>query len=215
LDYSPTGIAELSKFAKSAFDVDHILQQAERLKYVSAIKKVLSDWVDQPSDSLTKLIAGEVYDGRLTQQVRETIAAATSAAFKELIRDRLRTRISSALEDPEADVPDDPPLDKDAGGDNGIETTQEEVEGWLTIKAILRDDVSPARIGMRDAKSYCAILLDDNNRKPLARLHFNGARKKYLGLFDGEKEDRVEIDSLNDLFAWSDRLKATAAKYDG
>lgn len=215
LDYSGPTVSELAKFSKSTFDVDNILQQAERLKYVSAIKRVLDGWMDAPTDGLVKLVAAEVYDGRLTQQVRETLGNATTAAFREIVRDRLRTRLSSALEDPtpERDEGDD----AEAGDEKGSEivTTQEEIEGWLTIRAILRESVDAERVGMRDAKSYCAILLDDNNRKPIARLHFNGAKRKYIGLFDGEKEDRVEISSLNDVFTHADRIKATAAKYSG
>ena len=65
---------------------------------------------------------------------------------------------------------------------------------------------------MRDARSYCAILIDNNNRKPLTRLHFNRARK-YLSLFDGEKEERVPVESLDHIYDYTDRLRATASKY--
>ena len=213
LDYSQSSLSELSKFSRSAFDVDNILQQAARLKYVSAIKKVLEGWIEKPSDGLVRLLANDVYDGRLTQQIRDTIGTATAAAFRELIRDRLRTRLTSALEDPVAEQSDDANTSASSEAENGIETTQEEVQGWLTIKAILSETVDPDRITMRDAKSYCAILLDDNNRKPVARLHFNGTKKKFVGLFDGKKEERVEITSLNGIFALSKRLKATISKY--
>lgn len=213
LDHSAPGISELSKFAKATFDVDNILRQAERLKYVSSIKRVLNQWMESPSDGLVKLVASEVHDGRLSQQVRETLANATSAAFKEVVRDRMRTRLTSALEDPVPESGSSETENASREAESGIETTQEEFEGWLTIRAILREDVDAERIAMRDAKSYCAILLDDNNRKPIARLHFNGARRKYIGLFDKEKEERVEIASLNDVFAYAERLKATATKY--
>ena len=53
---------------------------------------------------------------------------------------------------------------------------------------------------MRDAKKYCAIFLDDNNRKPVARLFFNG-RQKYIGLFDEHKNcTRQPIDNLNEIY---------------
>lgn len=41
---------------------------------------------------------------------------------------------------------------------------------------------------MRDSKSYCAILLDNNNRKPVCRLWFNRSQY-YLGLFDEQKNE--------------------------
>jgi hypothetical protein len=213
LDHSKGALTELAKFSKSAFDVDNILRQAERLKYVVAIKRVLQSWMDDPSDGLVRLVASEVHEGRLTQPVRDTVGTATVAAFREIVRDRLRSRIHSALEDPVEAPPvsgADPGEEK---GDTGIETTQDEIEGWLTIKAILRGTIDAERVAMRDAKSYCAILLDDNNRKPLARLHFNRARK-HVGFFDGEREDRVEIRSLDDLLLHADRIRAAAGRYD-
>ena len=65
---------------------------------------------------------------------------------------------------------------------------------------------------MRDAKSYCAILLDDNNRKPIARLHFNRA-KKYVSLFDGKQEERVPIATLEDIYEYAGRLQETVRAY--
>jgi len=59
------------------------------------------------------------------------------------------------------------------------------------------------------------ILLDDNNRKPICRLHFN-RKQKYLGVFDEHKKERQEpIESLNDIYNFADALKATAQRYDG
>lgn len=67
---------------------------------------------------------------------------------------------------------------------------------------------------MRDVKSYCGILLDDNNRKPLCRLYFNGA-KKTIGLFgsDGRSESRVTIQTVDEIHGYADRLRATLLHY--
>lgn len=62
------------------------------------------------------------------------------------------------------------------------------------------------RITPRDAKSYFGVLLDDNNRKPLCRLWFNGG-KKYIGIFDDQKnETKHEISQVDDIFNFSDDL---------
>jgi hypothetical protein len=75
------------------------------------------------------------------------------------------------------------------------------------IKAMLRDTVDPKRIVARDTLSYFGILLDDNNRKPICRLHFNRSQK-YLGLFDQERnEQRIPINDLNDLYQYAEQLK--------
>ena len=68
---------------------------------------------------------------------------------------------------------------------------------------------------MRDLRSYCSILLDNTNRKPIWRLHFNDTEHKYLGLFDkGREEDRVQITKLDEIFTYAERLKATVKRYE-
>ena len=86
------------------------------------------------------------------------------------------------------------------------------MEGYYIVKAILRDLVSSKRITMRDVQSYCGILLDDTNRKPVCRFHFNRAQK-YIGVFAGDKEERVAIAEVDDLDKHADRLRATVQQY--
>ena len=71
--------------------------------------------------------------------------------------------------------------------DSDIETTLEELEAYQIVKAIAVAEAKPQRIVHRDAKSYFAVLLDDNNRKSIARLHFN-TKQKYVGIFDEDKK---------------------------
>ena len=63
--------------------------------------------------------------------------------------------------------------------DAKIITTEEEIQGYYIVKAILASTIDLNRIVMRDAQSYCAILCDNNNRRPICRLHFN-TKQKYL-----------------------------------
>ena len=98
--------------------------------------------------------------------------------------------------------------------DSRIETTEEELEGYFIVKAIVRQVVDSDRVVHRDTISYMGILLDDNNRKPICRLHFNRTQK-YLGLFDDSKnEERIPIDELNDIYNYEDRLKGTVLRYE-
>ncbi|CTQ49724.1 type I restriction endonuclease [Jannaschia donghaensis] len=207
LDYSAQAVAELEKFARDGFDLDNILAQAERLKYVSAIKKTLTTWMAEPSDGLVKLVASDVYDGRLNSEIRAMIASGIGMALTDIVRDRVRSRLNTALDDTPSEQAAAQPLAKAE-----TVTTEAEIEGWLTVKTLLRGTVAGDRIVLRDAKSYCAILLDDNNRKPLLRLHFNRSQK-FVGLFDGEAEDRQPINSLDDMLGFAERLRATALKY--
>lgn len=88
--------------------------------------------------------------------------------------------------------------------DDGIVTTEEEIKGYHIVKAILREHVDPARVACRDVKSYFGVLLDNNNCKPLCRLHLNTSQW-YIGLFDNadKNEDRQPITSLNDIYKFA------------
>jgi hypothetical protein len=207
LNHSDAQTEELQKFARSDFDVDRILQQAERLKYVNAIRNVIDQWFDVPSDGLVRAVATEVYEGRLNADVREMLTRATRQALRDTVRDRVRGRLSSALQSPE--------VEEDTEGESivdDIETTDEEIEAYHIVRAIGSQLVSPDRVKMRDAKSYCAILLDDNNRRPIVRLHFNG-RKKRVGFFDGDGEERADVSGPVEIYQYVDRVKNAIAKH--
>lgn len=96
-----------------------------------------------------------------------------------------------------------------------IMTTDEEREAYFIVRAILREATDIKRVALRDQQSYCGILLDNNNRKPLARLYFNG-NKKAVGVFDSaeRKEEKVTITSLDDLYGLAPRLKAALSYYE-
>jgi hypothetical protein len=73
--------------------------------------------------------------------------------------------------------------------------------------------VDISRIAYRDAMSYFAIFFDDNNRKPICRLYLNG-NKKYIATFDKEKKEiKNPIESLDDIYKYSDVLRDTVKQY--
>ncbi|MGK6313558.1 type I restriction endonuclease [Neorhizobium sp. DT-125] len=208
-DFNAGIVAELRKFEKGAFDVSAILATAERLKYTSGVKQVISKLIEEPSEEFVRMASAGVYEGRMTSQVREMFTGVVRAAFREVIMDTVKSRLSSALADTEEVIEKiDAPVEEEPD----VITTEEEREGYMIVKAIVRDTISPKRIVMRDQKSYCGILVDNNNRKPLARLWFNRS-VKYIGLFDGEEEERLIVDSLDKIYEYAERLRATARKY--
>lgn len=202
-------LAELKKFEKTGFDVESILANAERLKYTSALKAEITRQIESPSDDFIRLIASSVHEGRFTTAVIEQYTGLVRSAFREVIRDSVQDRLSSALAKTEA-VTESQEERPQAEGD--VVTTEEELQAFLIVKAIVSNVLKPARVVMRDQKSYCGILADNNNRRPLARLHFNRSTK-YLGLFDGDAEERIAIDDLDDIYTHAERLRQTAIKY--
>lgn len=201
-------VAELKKFAKAEFSVENILKSAHQLKYTSAIKKEIQAQFESPSPDLVKLITANLQTGKFTADVREQFTPLVKNAYREIIRDSVQSRLSSALADTaEVETAPDTIISEDE-----VVTTDDEKEGFMIIRAIVREVMKPSRVFMRDQKSYCGVLIDDNNRRTLARMHFNRS-VKYLSLFDGEKEEKVRIDSLDQIYDYSDRLRTTAKIY--
>jgi predicted type IV restriction endonuclease len=213
LDFKDREIDSLKQFAKSAFDVDKIVSVASELKYVRAIKMLVATEMQEPSDEFVRYVASKVYIGRITQSVKDQFTAFTKQAAQQYINDRVNQRLESALADerPAEQKADEVlELPEQSSGPQ-IVTTQEETEAYHIVRAILRQNVDVKRVIMRDVLSYCGILLDDNNRKPICRLYFNTSQK-YVGLFDNNKKEVKEpIDTLEDIYQFSDRLKATIA----
>jgi len=97
---------------------------------------------------------------------------------------------------------------------DGIVTTHEEIEGFHIVRSILREIVSPERVVMRDSLSYCAVLLDDNNRKTICRLRFNNLQKLSIAVMDQSKEEqRFALSKLDDIYGYAEQLKAAVKMY--
>ena len=219
LDIDENIIPELKKLTKSSFDLESIINAAGELKYVSQIKKILHTQLNNPEDDFVKFFASRVYDGMLTQKVRESFLNLTKKAASQYINDQVNERLKSAITGiPPAliDAPNESSHveEDDHKDETDVVTTLEELEGYHIVKAITRAVLEAPRITHRDNKSYFGILVDDNNRKPLCRLHFNRTQK-YIGLFDIEKnETRHPIATVDDIYSFADILKATAALYN-
>lgn len=197
LGYNDDQLDELKKFTKSKFDLDTIISTASRLKYHRALINAIDDEFEEPGDDLVKLFTSKVYDGRMTQQVRDEFAVLVKNALRDFIRKRVNDRLKSALEKGGNDEPvedEAPVIDS-----SGIVTTDEEMEAHRIVQAIGAELTDPARIVIRDAKSYCAILFDDNNRRPICRLHF-GKNKMSIAIFAPDNEAKFDINTVRDLY---------------
>jgi len=220
LDLNENLVAELKKLTKPAFNIDELMTTAGELKYTHQIKRLLSEQIENPTDEFVKFFASKVFTGILSPTRKEYFSDITKRSFKQLINEQINDRLKSAMSG-EKVAEAAPVLQTNVGEtpestrrEDLIDTTAEELEGFYIIKSLLRDMVNPERITHRDNQSYFGILLDDNNRKPLARLHFNRTQKQ-LGIFDEQrKEERVPIGNLNDIYQHAERLRRVFAFYE-
>ena len=209
-------ITELKRFQKSNFNVDEIVDKASDLKYSKQIKEVLTnELLHTPSEEFVKFIAKQVYPGKITAKILDLFKALTQKSSNQLIKEIINEKLNRVIdieehpeskEAAESEVPD-------TTDDSGIVTTEEELQSFRIIQAILIPHITSDRIHHRDTKTYFGVLLDDNNRKPICRMWLNRS-KKYLEVFDIENgSEKLPIDKIEDLYTHKDRILKSATQY--
>lgn len=224
LDLRNEHIEELKKFHKSYFDVDSILSTASELKYMGELKAAIGREFASPSPEFVKFFGKQVYDGAFTQKVIEQFSVLVKRTIGNYINDMISDRLKAAIKDnssvdttapkaveetetveiQEAEEPQEPK----------IVTTEEELEAYYIVKAILRTAIPAERVTYRDAQSYFAIFIDDNNRKTVCRLYLNSKTNlRIVFLDENKKECPNKISCLDDIYKYSEQLIAAATKF--
>ena len=204
-------VNEIAKFHKSSFDVNKILDNASSLKYIKEIRKQIDLEIQNPSPEFVRLFASRLYSGRLTEKVMDEFTELVQKAYGQLIGEKINERLHFAL-NKEVIIQEKDQIEEVE--ESKVITSEEELEGYRIVVAILRRKLPINRIVYRDTQSYFGILLDENNRKPLCRLHLNGG-KKYLGLFNTDKSEiRQSIQTVDDIYLFEKELLETVGLYE-
>lgn len=169
LDLQEPLIAELKSFSKSAFNPEELENVARTLMYTSEVKQIMAEQLANPEPDFVKFFAKKVYAGNMAQTVMDKFKEITKRSLNEFVRERITGTLQTALNVGEETS------SKFANGATsvGVITTEEELEGFRIVKAILREVIDVGRIKPKDTKSYFGILLDGNTWKNICRLHFN------------------------------------------
>lgn len=206
LAYDENDLKELEKFHKANFSIENIKAAASTLKYLrGAISFIEKQWAD-PDEAFVRMVAKDFYDGQLRTPVVESLKPIVRRAFSDLFRQRAKHKIDVAFDGGSEEAM--PSVE-----DKKIETTEEEMQGFLIVRAIAAEVAPVSRITLRDAQSYCAILCDDNNRKPIIRLHFNGKTKFVTVFREGRDAERHDLDAVEDIYRLSNHIKDVVRTY--
>lgn len=220
--YRESQVDKLREFHKSYFNIETILNTASELKYTNEIRNAIVKEVNDPTDEFVKYFARPVYPGRFNDVVMDQFRAIVKQAFIQYTNDYMNERLKSAISSDtvvetriDQPKPEAEPTPAESSGDETrIVTTEEEQQGFYIIRSILYPEIDDiARIAHRDTISYFGILLDDNNRKPICRLHFNSSNK-YLETFDTEKKGKKhQLESLNDIYKYKVEIISACKMY--
>lgn len=204
LELRDSHIEKLKQFRREQYDTFMILHSAQEMKYVNAFRQLIEEEIDNPTDGFVKFLTKSIYSGMVTKNVIEDFRPMIQRAFSQYVADAVNDRLKQAM------TPDVPSVDmqqEDVQPKRTVETTEEELMGMMIVRAILCGTVDLDRVVERDAQSYFAILFDDNNRKPICRLHFNGG-KKHIETFDEQKNGtKHPVEALSDIYKVAQELK--------
>lgn len=213
LDIKDHQITELYKFQKGNFDIDDILNVASELKYSKEIVQYLQmQWVN-PSEEFISPILTAIYPGKKTKQVIEKFTPLMKKSMKLFINDLINDKFKAALATTKDEVATTSESEQvsDKKPEPLIVTTNEEIEGYATVKILISGVVEPERVYYRDNQSYLNVLIDDNIRKWVCRLGLEG-RKKYIQ-FNDDNKSSATIETVADIMNYKEKLIEVAKKF--
>lgn len=221
-DIKDQNLEVLKRFTKAAFNTEDNFGAAVELKYTREIKRHITEELNSPTEEFVRIFASRVSNKKMTQAVLCKFTDITKRAFNQFLNDRINDRLKSAMESEgpqpsEANAKDGQAAIQEASAEyeeKRVVTSPEVLESYYIIKGIVGNQVDPKRISLRETANCCGVLLDDSNRKPICRLRFNGGNTD-LGLIkEGKREERVSIEDIDDILAYSDQIKATINLYE-
>ena len=193
---------------------------------IEEVKKVIRSEFAEPSPELVKLLTKRVYEGIVTQKVLDQFTDIVLRALKSHINDVMSEKLGIAIKATEAagapiqttSAPTEQKQEEDMTKEDEkaskINTTMEEMEGYYIVKGIVCEVISSERVTYRDSQSYFAIFADDNNRRPICRLHFNNTNNKRIGFVDENRNEQMEsIEKLDDIYNFKKQLLEAAKRY--
>lgn len=203
-------LSELIKFAKKQLDLEAISSSAFELKYTGLIQQYLLKQSSAPEDDFVATIMQKVYDHKKTQKAISIFAPLIKKSFQRLINEQVNARLQNAMDKSEESptVETDPKLETDTPIENNskpqIITTQDEINSFYMLKAILHDYLEGHELTYKDTLSYFSICLDNKVTKWVARLDYN-ANHLFVALptMTSQKE-WFKLNSIDELFAYKE-----------
>jgi predicted type IV restriction endonuclease len=205
-NFNERDLKELDKFTSKDIDVNSILKMAIVNKNVREIKNIFKLEVETPSNDLCKFFATKVFEESgikksITQSILNDFKYYVGIAFKDIINDLAKEKIDSLNSQLKMTEPKEEIVEE-----GEVITTEIELQGYYIIKSIIGEYIDVDRVFYRDNRSYFNILIDDNNRKWVARLFFNGKQLHFkIPTIEGG-EERIDIESVNDLYKYKAQL---------
>lgn len=208
LKFSDLDINELKRFSKVNFDPNSLNNAAQNLLYTREIKRLMTEQLTNPSPDFVRFFATQVYSGRIMASTVEKFTEITKISLKEFINEIIAEKIKTAMDDDGGystteERKEEPKVDTD----KEVITTEQELEGFYIVKAILREVVDVSRLKYKDTVHYFGINLDGKVTKTICRLYFNSNKLFIYIMSANDQGVKKEINCLDDIYGVAEFLK--------
>lgn len=167
----------LSKLHKNNIDLKELYDEAQEFYFLQGFSDAFTAELSDPSDDFIKSIFNRMNGKRMSDQVK--------AKIKNLINSNSIQKALPAI------------IESEAKNGSIVITTAEELKIYHAVKTLLVNSVKKvesSRISYRDQKNSFNIIVDDNNKKLIAKI--TCVKNKYLIEINGNKYDVSGIDSI-------------------
>ncbi len=216
LELKESQIEELKKFHKSYFDLSNILSSANELKYKGELRAVISKEFQSPTPNFVKYFGKQVYDGSFTPKVMDQFTDLIKSVISSYVNDMISDRLKAAIKEQEEPAKEEaaPASEETVEAESKVVTTDEELQAFYIVKAILFGTIPTERITYRDAQTYFSIFIDNNNRKKVCRLYLDSSTNKRIVTFDeNDNETANKIQGIDEIYRFSNELINAAKRY--
>ncbi|WP_144006052.1 hypothetical protein [Prevotella ihumii] len=177
------------------------------MKYTTEIKTIFLNDIKSPASSFVEYFVRQVYSGRVTQSVIEQFTPIIKKSISTVINDVISDRLNSAIKNEELQS-ESIQSNETTTKDNGIVTTQEELDAFEIIKAILAEKFDVSKLCYKDFKTYFLIYYANEQYWWVCRLSLKQYSKAII-FPDKEHSgnyEKVSITSINDLYNLKGKL---------
>lgn len=176
-DLSDDSYEFLSKIHKNNIDLKELHEEAQELYFLEGFSDALALELLDPSDDFVKAIFNRMQGKRITEQIKEKIKGLINSNSIQIVLPKL--------------------IEEESKNGNIILTTHEELKIYHAVKTIILNSIKKidaSRINFRDFKNSFNILVDDNNKKLIAKI--TSSRNKYYIELNGTKYDADNIENI-------------------
>lgn len=185
-------VEELKRFHKDNFNMRSILDSASELKYMTMVKKAISEQFQEPSDQLIKtLINKSIYSGAKTQAILDKFREIIRNAFNEYVNDLIAERISNV-------ITTDAPVQPAKENKNDAALSDEELKVLEYVKKMLNTNLE---ISYKKTSRYAYMQIGNASTRWICRVYIRQATHLFtLHKFDdSEYECEYYFDDVTQL----------------